>query len=278
MPTLVDVRFLSYRRTYRFNAGELEVKKGDLVLVDQDGSLAPATVDAEPIAVGEDEVAAATPRVVRVANEADRERIERNREREEEALALCRERVKARGLPMKLVRARLLFDGSKVIFTFTAEGRVDFRELVKDLAFRLRMRIEMLQIGVRDESKALGGYGLCGQPLCCSAWIDEFCPVSIRMAKDQNLSLNPTKVSGVCGRLMCCLAYEHPMYQELGKGMPKVGKRVVTPQGRGKVTRLDVLGRKVFVFMEDGKEVEVKPEDVTAAPPPPPTPKQPPKE
>jgi cell fate regulator YaaT (PSP1 superfamily) len=261
---------MSYRRLYRFNAGSLAVARGDLVLVDQEGSLTAGTVDSAPIEVGEEEVTAAMPRVARVATDADRERIARNHEREREAYALCKERIAGRGMPMKLVRARMLFDGSKVVFYFTSEGRVDFRELVKDLAYRLRMRIEMMQIGVRDEAKLLGGYGLCGQPMCCSAWIDDFCPVSIRMAKDQNLSLNPTKVSGVCGRLMCCLAYEHPVYQESGKGMPKLGKRVVTPQGRGRVTRLDVLARKVFVALEDGQETIVTPEEITIAPPPPP--------
>lgn len=264
MPNLIDVRFQSYRRTFRYNAGSVSVKKGDLVIVEKDGSPAPATVDGHPIEVAEADVPKGLPKLVRAATDADLEKIAQNEKREQEAYRNCLECIAYRNLPMKLVKARILFDRSKTIFFFTANGRVDFRELVKDLAHRMRMRIEMMQIGVRDEAKMLCGYGVCGQPLCCSAWINKFSPVSIRMAKDQNLSLNPSKVSGVCGRLMCCLAFEHPVYKECGKGMPRMGKRVMTPNGPGKVVRMDILNRRVFVNLEGGKELEVAPEDISA--------------
>ena len=267
MPHLIDVRFKSYRRTYRYNARDLAVQPGTLVLLKHEGEMVAATVEHEPIDVADEDVPVDLPVVERIATEDDQARIRANVEQEAEAYKFCLERLKERRLPMKLVAARILFDGTKAIFYFTADGRVDFRELVRDLAYKLRMRIEMMQIGVRDESKMLGGHGVCGRPLCCSTWIDEFSPVSIRMAKNQNLSLNPAKVSGVCGRLMCCLEYEHKLYKEMGKGMPKLGKRVVTPEGRGKVYRLDVLKRKVHVYLEEGGEGIFDPEDVSPPPP-----------
>lgn len=269
MPNLVDVRFLNYRRTYRFNAGDLEVTKGSLLIVERDGTLEAGTAEYETITADEDEICRKMPKVIRVANDNDRARLKKMEERSKEAYCMCHERIKDRGLSMKLVRASMLFDGSKAIFYFTADGRVDFRELVKDLAYKLRVRIEMMQVGVRDEAKMLGGQGVCGRPLCCSTWIDNFSPVSIRMAKDQNLSLNPTKVSGVCGRLMCCLVYEHGHYREMGRGLPKLGKRVMTPQGRGRVSRLDILSRRVYVYLEEGREVEVKSEELSAPSAPP---------
>lgn len=192
------------------------------------------------------------PIVLRVANEEDLMQIERNQEKESQAYKICALLIRQRSLEMKLIKAQYMLDVNKVIFYFTAEGRVDFRNLVKDLANELRYRIEMRQIGVRDETKTLSGVGHCGRELCCSTWLRNFVPVSIRMAKDQNLSLNPQKVSGACGRLLCCLTYEHQTYVEHKKNLPKIGTRLRTVSGIGKVTHLDILREKVILEMESG--------------------------
>ncbi len=206
--------------------------------------------------------------VLRLAEEADISMATECRRTAGEAYDFCQERITSRGLVMRLVNVERLIDGSKLIFYFTAEGRVDFRALVKDLAGRFRCRVEMRQIGVRNETKILGGLGSCGRELCCATFIRDFQPVSVKMAKEQNLSLNPNKISGLCGRLMCCLAYEFPVYMEYKKDMPKLGKRVKTPQGEGKVVRQNVMAGLVSVLIE-GKEYEFASHEVTPAAPPP---------
>jgi len=197
-------------------------------------------------------------RLVRKATEDDLRHYRRNRELEARAYHICQQKIKERKLPMKLVEVEYLFDRSKAIFYFTAEGRVDFRELVRDLAYELRTRIEMKQIGVRDEAKLLGGYGSCGRPLCCATFLESFEPVSIRMAKAQNLTLDPAKISGVCGRLMCCLEYEYEVYEQLRKKMPKVNEKVVYNGETCKVKSLDVLSETVYVEFPDGRVLKVK--------------------
>lgn len=207
-------------------------------------------------------------RLVRLADEADLARHDENNHLERQAFTFCTERVSARKMDMRLVAVERLFDGAKMIFYFTAEGRVDFRALVKDLAGRFRCRVEMRQIGVRNETKILGGVGSCGRQLCCNTFMQSFSPVSVKMAKEQNLSLNPNKISGICGRLMCCLSYEFPVYMECKKGMPKLGKRVESPEGIGKVIRQNVMAGRVTVYVE-GREHEFSSDELQPAPPPP---------
>ncbi len=194
--------------------------------------------------------------IERLAKPEEIEKLRANADFEKDARAYCLERIQAHGLAMNLVDVEYFFDGSKVIFYFTAEGRVDFRELLKDLVRRLRTRVELRQIGIRNQAKMVGGLGGCGRPLCCSTFLKSFHAVSIKMAKEQNLSLNPSKISGACGRLMCCLQYEYETYRELKKDMPKIGKKIELPEGRGKVIRQNVLERTITVLMEDGREVE----------------------
>jgi cell fate regulator YaaT (PSP1 superfamily) len=207
-------------------------------------------------------------RILRKATPTDLSRRAALAERERDARAFCRERIEARGLPMKLTEVRIGLDSSKAMFYFTAEGRVDFRELVKDLTQQLRTRVELRQIGVRDEAKVLGSAGPCGRPLCCHAFLQAFAPVSIRMAKDQNLALNPGKLSGMCGRLKCCLAFEHALYAELRRGLPKVGCCVATRQGPGIIRAQNILEHTVLVGLETGGELTLRATEVTAGPRP----------
>ena len=197
-------------------------------------------------------------KVVRLASPQDIQRATDNRTKEREAFSICQKKIAEHKLEMKLVSVEYAFDNSKILFFFTANGRVDFRSLVKDLASVFRMRIELRQIGVRDEAKMLGGLGPCGRPICCGTFLDQFQPVSIKMAKEQNLSLNPTKISGVCGRLMCCLKYEQDHYEQTRKKMPRVGKEVVTPDGSGQVTDLNIVKETVFVRMTNGDTSEIR--------------------
>jgi cell fate regulator YaaT (PSP1 superfamily) len=196
--------------------------------------------------------------ILRIASEDDIKKEEENRGKESEAKIYCKQCIEKHLLDMYLVDVEHLFDGSKVIFYFTADERVDFRALVRDLASKFRTRIEMCQIGVRNKAKLVGGIGSCGRELCCNTFLTSFEPVSVKMAKDQNVSLNPSKISGVCGRLMCCLKYEYETYLDMKKGMPKIGKRVVTPDGKGKVIRQNILDNCVTVVFEDGEEKEIK--------------------
>ncbi|MEW6489358.1 MAG: stage 0 sporulation family protein [Thermodesulfobacteriota bacterium] len=251
---LVGVRFKKACRVYTFDAGELECGLGDWLVVETERGMALGQVAAPPR-----EASQAPPslrKVLRRAEDRDILRYEQNCELEGYAHQFCTERIRETGLPMKLVDVEYLFDGSKAIFYFTSESRVDFRDLVRDLARQFHTRIEMRQIGVRDEAKLVGGVGCCGRELCCATFLTDFAPISVRMAKDQNVSLNPGKISGICGRLMCCLSYEHQMYRKLGQEMPKLGKVVQTPRGEGRVVRRNVL-EGTFVLAGEGREFEV---------------------
>ncbi|MDP8225378.1 MAG: stage 0 sporulation family protein [Candidatus Lernaella stagnicola] len=269
---IVQIRFPGSKRLYDFQAGDLDVFANEVLVVEGERGLRLGSAVDEPAERDWTEEQP-PPKAVRKARDEDLLKAQDFKAREDEATTICRESIGEHRLPMKLVKSEYIFDGSKVIFYFTAEGRVDFRELVRKLAQQLRTRIEMYQIGVRDEAKLMGGLGICGRVFCCTSWLNNFTPVSIRMAKNQGLSLNPTKVSGGCGRLLCCLAYEHEVYAEFRKGLPKIGKRALTPSGIGRVTRYDIFTDKVFIFLESGKEEgfgreEVKPYSVQQNQPP----------
>lgn len=241
MTSVVGIKFKDAGKMYFFSPGDLKTTLGDNVIVETARGLEFGTVCQAETEVKESELVAPLKNIVRIATEADYRKHEENLAKKEEALRICQEKIDAHELEMKLIDVEYTFDNSKVVFYFTADGRVDFRELVKDLASVFRMRIELRQIGVRDEAKMLGGVGNCGRGLCCNTWLRDFEPVSIKMAKVQNLSLNPTKISGICGRLMCCLKYENDIYNEMKKGMPNVGERVKTPDGIGLVTDVNIL-------------------------------------
>ena len=257
MADVVGVKFKDVGKMYYFSPGKNRVNVGDHVIVETARGLEFGTVCREQATVNDSELVAPLKNIIRIATEADQKKHEENLAKKDNALRLCQEKIDAHGLEMKLIDVEYTFDNSKVVFYFTADGRVDFRELVKDLASVFRMRIELRQIGVRDEAKMIGGVGSCGRGLCCSTWLRDFEPVSIKMAKVQNLSLNPTKISGICGRLMCCLKYENDIYNELKKGMPNVGERVKTPDGIGVVTDINILENLVrtrLILEESSKE------------------------
>ena len=264
---ILYVKFPGSQCPLAFDAQDIEVEEGATVVVEGQRGSYLATV--ATLAEEREDVPNADqmPKVLRHAEDEDLIKQQQYRSREDEAKAICLSRIRARNLDMKLVRTEYIFDGSKAIFFFTADGRVDFRELVRDLARELKTRIEMVQIGVRDEAKMMGGLGICGREFCCSSFMNDFFPVSIKMAKDQCLSLNPSKVSGGCGRLLCCLSYEHQSYLEFRRGLPKVGKRCMCPHGPGKISRYDIVKQKVVVILEDGREVEVEREDIAKLPP-----------
>ncbi len=258
MTKVVGVRFRSAGKIYYFGAGNLDVHAGMHVIVETARGVEMGTVMTEPKVVPEDEVIAPLKPVIRIATEADEKTVERNREKEKEAFHICLEKIAKHKLEMKLVEAEYTFDNNKLLFYFTADGRIDFRELVKDLAAVFRTRIELRQIGVRDETKIMGGIGICGRELCCNTYLAEFAPVSIKMAKEQNLSLNPTKISGVCGRLMCCLKNEEETYEYLNSRLPNNGDYVTTSDGlKGQVSSVNVLRQtvKVLVDVDDEKEI-----------------------
>ena len=252
MVEIISVRFKSGGKQYYFNPNGLQFVPGDGVIVETSRGTEYAQCTQGNTLVDETQLLAPLRPVVRVATPEDRETVEKNREREERAFQICQEKIAQHGLDMKLVRAEYSFDGNKVLFFFTSEGRVDFRALVKDLASTIHARIELRQIGVRDEAKMLGGLGICGRPFCCSQFLDEFQPVSIKMAKTQNLSLNPTKISGTCGRLMCCLKYEQEAYEDLIRRTPKVGFTVSTPDGEGTVVEVSLLTGALKVRLSSG--------------------------
>ena len=259
MTDVVGVKFKDVGKMYYFAPGENEVSIGDNVIVETARGLEFGTICKERTSVDESELVAPLKSIIRIATDADRQKHAENLAKKDEALRICQEKIEAHGLEMKLIDVEYTFDNSKVVFYFTADGRVDFRELVKDLASVFRMRIELRQIGVRDEAKMIGGVGSCGRGLCCNTWLRDFEPVSIKMAKVQNLSLNPTKISGICGRLMCCLKYENDIYNELKKGMPNVGERVKTPDGIAVVTDVNILENLVrtrLVLEEASEENE----------------------
>lgn len=251
MVTVVGVRFKKAGKIYYFNPGEVEIKKNDYVIVETARGIEFGEVVVGPKDISEEDIVAPLKDVIRTVTEEDRQRHEENKVKEKEALEVCLEKITGHQLEMKLIDVEYTFDNNKVIFYFTADGRVDFRELVKDLASIFKTRIELRQIGVRDESKMLGGIGTCGKSLCCSSWLGDFEPVSIKMAKEQSLSLNPTKISGICGRLFCCLKYEYDMYQEILDKLPGIGSIVLTPDGEGTVIETNVLLEKVKVKIKN---------------------------
>ena len=257
MAKVVGVRFRNVGKIYYFNPKTYKIKPGDHVIVETARGVEYGKVVLAPKEVAEDEVVHPLKEVIRVATKEDDEREQYNREREKDAFKICQKKIREHGLEMKLIDAEYTFDNNKVLFYFTADGRIDFRQLVKDLAAIFKTRIELRQIGVRDETKILGGIGICGRCLCCHTYLSEFAPVSIRMAKEQNLSLNPTKISGVCGRLMCCLTNEEETYEVLNSQLPSVGDMVTTSDGlTGVVQSLSVLRGlvKVVVNLEDDEK------------------------
>ncbi len=241
MAQVVGIRFKDSGKVYSFDPGELFFQKGDHAVVETARGAECGEVALGNHEVPDEEVVKPLKRVLRAATTEDLQTVERNREREKKAFSVCEEKIRAHKLDMKLVDVDYTFDGSKILFYFTADGRVDFRSLVKDLASTFHTRIELRQIGVRDESKMIGGFGICGRPFCCSTFLNDFHPVSIKMAKEQGLSLNPGKISGTCGRLMCCLKYEQAAYDHLLRHTPKVGAVVETREGRGVVIDNNLL-------------------------------------
>ena len=253
------MRFRTAGKIYYFDPGKLDVKRNDHVIVETARGIEYGTVVGEPREVEEDKVVQPLKAVLRVATQKDDEQEAANKKKEKEAYQICLEKIRKHNLQMKLIDAEYTFDNNKVLFYFTADGRIDFRELVKDLASVFKTRIELRQIGVRDETKILGGIGICGRPLCCHTHLSEFAPVSIKMAKEQNLSLNPTKISGVCGRLMCCLKNEEETYEELNRKLPNVGDFVTTEDGlKGEVHSVNVLRQLVKVVVDVGDEKEIQ--------------------
>ena len=262
MTKIIGVRFRTAGKVYYFDPKNMEIKRGQHVIVETARGTEYGHVVVGTKEVSREEVVQPLKPVIRVATAEDDEHARRNREKEREAMAICHQKIIKHNLDMKLIDAEYTFDNNKILFYFTADGRIDFRELVKDLAVVFKMRIELRQIGVRDETKILGGVGICGRPLCCHTYLSEFAPVSIKMAKEQNLSLNPTKISGVCGRLMCCLKNEEDTYEYLNSRLPDVGETVTLPDGgKGEVHSVNVLRQtvKVLVEVDDGKEMSEYP-------------------
>ncbi len=260
MTRIIGVRFRQAGKIYFFSPGKFHVKKGDKVIVETARGVEFGSVVSGPKEVKDETIMQPLKSVIRIATEEDKRNEERNREKEKEAFRVCLEKIREHDLDMKLINAEYTFDNNKVLFYFTADGRIDFRDLVKDLAAVFRTRIELRQIGVRDETKMKGGIGICGRPLCCHTYLSEFAPVSIKMAKEQNLSLNPTKISGVCGRLMCCLTNEEETYEELNSHLPAIGDFVTTPDGlKGEVQSVSVLRQLVKVVVNlDNDEKEIR--------------------
>ena len=260
MTKVIGVRFRTAGKIYFFSPGKLEVETGDKVIVETARGVEFGSVVTGPKEVEDDKITQPLKSEIRLATDEDKKKEEKNKEKEKEAFKICLEKIHKHGLEMKLIDAEYTFDNNKVLFYFTADGRIDFRELVKDLASVFRTRIELRQIGVRDETKIRGGIGICGRPLCCHTYLSEFAPVSIKMAKEQNLSLNPTKISGVCGRLMCCLTNEEETYEELNSHLPANGDHVTTPEGlRGDVQSVNVLRQLVKVVVTlDNDEKEIR--------------------
>ncbi len=260
MIKVIGVRFRTAGKIYFFSLGSLELKAGDKVIVETARGVEFGSVVTGVREVPDDQISQPLKPVIRIATQDDVRREAKNREKEKDAFKICQEKIRKHGLEMKLIDAEYTFDNNKVLFYFTADGRIDFRELVKDLASVFRTRIELRQIGVRDETKIRGGIGICGRSLCCHTYLTEFAPVSIKMAKEQNLSLNPTKISGVCGRLMCCLTNEEETYEELNSHLPSIGDYVTTPEKlKGEVQSVNVLRQTVKVVVSlDNDEKEVR--------------------
>lgn len=257
MPEIVQVKIPGLGKVLYYDITGLKVKNGDYCIVEIEKSLEYGQIISHPETISEKEMDEPLRHIVRLASKEDINRIQDNKRKAKEAFTTCVKKIKEHKLEMKLIEAVYSFNYSKIVFYFTAEERVDFRELVKDLAHIFRARIEMRQIGVRDEAKMLGGYGTCGCPLCCTKFLKDFEPVTIKMAKEQNLPLNPSKISGVCGRLMCCLSFEYETYKELMRDLPKMGERLHTKEGKGKVVAVNPLKRTITVELEEGRQIEL---------------------
>ncbi len=258
MVKVVGVRFKNAGKIYYFDPGDLEIELNSNVIVETARGIEFGVVVVPKREVREEEIVAPLKSVIRIATDEDKKHAEENKTREEEAFKICLKKINDHNLEMKLIDVEYTFDNNKVLFYFTADGRVDFRELVKDLAAVFKTRIELRQIGVRDEAKMMGGIGVCGRVLCCNSFLGEFQPVSIKMAKEQCLSLNPTKISGTCGRLMCCLKYEQEAYEEIIRRVPKAGAIVNTPDGQGIVMEINMLKEIVKVKLDKGNETDLK--------------------
>lgn len=257
MVKVIGVRFRQAGKIYNFDPLDLKIEVGNHVIVETARGIEYGKVVQSVQEKNEEDVIMPLKPVIRVATEEDDKIAKQNKDKEKKAFFICKEKIKKHGLEMKLIDTEYTFDNNKVLFYFTADGRIDFRELVKDLASVFKTRIELRQVGVRDETKMLGGIGICGRPLCCSTYLSEFIPVSIKMAKEQNLSLNPTKISGICGRLMCCLKNEQEAYEYLNSNLPNVGETVKTFDGlKGEVKSVNVLRQKVKIVIEQNDERE----------------------
>ena len=258
MIKVIGVRFRQAGKIYNFSPADFQVKVGDHVIVETARGIEYGSVVQGIREVADDKVIMPLKSVIRIATEEDDKKAIENNEKEKKAFKICKEKIAKHGLEMKLIETEYTFDNNKVLFYFTADGRIDFRELVKDLASVFKTRIELRQVGVRDETKMLGGIGICGRPLCCNTYLSEFIPVSIKMAKEQSLSLNPTKISGICGRLMCCLKNEQEAYEELNSNLPDIGEKVKTFDGfKGEVVSVNVLRQKVKIVVEVDDEREI---------------------
>lgn len=258
MVKVVGVRFKKAGKIYYFDPSDVDIEKDTDVIVETARGIEFGQVVVPNREVPDEEIVAPLKKVIRIAAEEDKRHADDNRRKEKEAFDTCLEKIKVHNLDMKLIDVEYTFDNNKVLFYFTADGRVDFRELVKDLAAVFKTRIELRQIGVRDESKMLGGMGVCGRVLCCKSFLGDFQPVSIKMAKEQGLSLNPTKISGTCGRLMCCLKYEHEAYEELLSRVPKVGAIVETPEGQGTVMEVSLIRELLKIKLDKGNDTDLK--------------------
>lgn len=256
MGKLVQIKLGGYRQVEWYDLNAVECQRHDFVIleVDRGSEYGQIISDVEKACAGKTDNAKG--QVIRVATDGDLKQIENNRMKSRDALKICEEKITDRRLDMRLVNCEYTFDSSKVIFYFNSDGRVDFRQLVKDLARVFRVRIELKQIGVRDKAKIIGGYGVCGRELCCSSYMNSFHPLSIKMAKEQGLPLNPSRISGVCGRIKCCMAYEFQVYKQYSRNLPKVGDRVDTPEGKGKVVDVNILKRLAHVDLGDGKYIK----------------------
>ncbi|SPD73651.1 Stage 0 sporulation protein YaaT [uncultured Desulfobacterium sp.] len=262
MNKVVGIQFRKGGKVYDFDPGPFVLKKGDKVMVITDEGPSIGSVYSEPQTRGDEIPKRPIKKIFRLATREEIERFDNNCCQEESVYQYCYNKINESQLEMSLVSVERRFDGSKIVVYFTADGRVDFRALVKDLVQEFRTRIEMRQIGVRQQAKIVGGLGPCGRPLCCSSFLDNFAPVTIKMAKTQSISLNPSKISGMCSRLMCCLNFEHEYYEKASKELPKVGKKVMTKEGEGKVVRQNALKETVTVMLESGNELEVKVQDL----------------
>ena len=259
MIKVIGVRFRQAGKIYNFSPADFQVKVGGHVIVETARGIEYGSVVQGIREVADDKVIMPLKSVIRIATEEDDKKAIENNEKEKKAFKICKEKIAKHGLEMKLIETEYTFDNNKVLFYFTADGRIDFRELVKDLASVFKTRIELRQVGVRDETKMLGGIGICGRTLCCNTYLSEFIPVSIKMAKEQSLSLNPTKISGICGRLMCCLKNEQEAYEELNSNLPDIGEKVKTFDGfKGEVVSVNVLRQKVKIVVEVDDEREIK--------------------